>query len=300
MFLLLFVLLESIIFIYYMPIYVTTIIGFFYLLWYFDGKEYTGERRWDAFRALRLWKWMSPVDHVFPLKTDMSQTTGKKLLIFPNAKTPSALIWGVGLHGGGTEFGHRAVHYIVPPIFMWVPIVRDVLMWSGAITYSLYNPARSKFNVITRLLEDGRIVAYVPSNFYNPHVNGVTDVETTLSVEHTFPGDAILEYIVKEKAQVIPVFVQREDERYKICMSSAKLRLIHSYTYTYLEYPFPMCYWYKLYHPSKPQPIVVSFGPIMSGEVYDDVDKLLSALKEQVDRMAQPILLESNKSTKGS
>ena len=303
MYLLIVALLELIIFIRYVPFYATIIIGFFYLLWYFDGKEYTGERRWDAFRKLRIWKWLSPVDHVFPLKTDMSQTTGKKLLIFPNAQTPSALIWGVGLHGGGTQFGSRAVHYVVPPIFMWVPIVRDVLMWSGAITYSLHNPARSRLSVITRLLEDGRIVAYVPSNFYSilsPAFPGNVDIELGSTSEYTFPNDAMLEYIVKEKVQVVPVFVQREEERYTIRMNGPKLQWVHSFTYMYLDYPFPMCYWYKLYHPTRPLPIVVSFGPIMSGEVYTDVDSLLRALKEQVDRMAQPILLESNKIVKGS
>lgn len=300
MYLLLFALVQLILFIHYVPIYLTIIVGFFYLLWYFDGKEYTGERRWDAFRSLRVWKWMSPVDHVFPLKTDMSQTQGKKLLVFPNALTPSALIWGVGLHGGGTKFGTRAVHYIVPPIFMWIPFVRDVLMWSGAVTYSLHNPARSMFNVMTRLLEDGRIVAYVPSNFYSPSPTA-GDVETGVpATDYTFPKDDVLEYIVKERAQVVPVFVQREAERYTIRMHDPRLKWIHAHVYKYLDYPLPMVYWFKFYHPTKPHPIVISFGPIMSGEVYTSVDSLLSALKEQVEMMNQPILMESNKATKGS
>lgn len=295
MYLLVVALIEVILIIHYVPFYASFLVGLIYLLWYFDGKEYTGERRWDAFRSLRLWKWMSPVDHVFPLKTDMSETSGKKLIVFPNALTPSTLIWGMGLHGGGTQFGDRAVHYIVPPIFMWIPLVRDVLMWSGAVTYSLHNPSKSKLNVMTHLLNHGRIVAYVPSNFY--HLE--RDVESGPS-EYSYPKDNVLEYIVKDHVQVVPVYVQRETERYRIRMADPRLNWIHTHTFKHLDYPFPMVYWYKLYHPTKPHPIVVTFGPIMSGEAYTDVDSLLRALKEQVDRMNQPILMESTKNTKGS
>jgi hypothetical protein len=90
-------------------------------------------------------------------------------------------------------------------------------------------------------------------------------------------------------------------ERYRI-YTSPRLQWLQGFFFKYLDYPLPMCYWFRLYHPTKPHPILVSFGPIMSGNVYESVDALMSALKEQVQRMAQPIVMEStlHKNTKAS
>lgn len=300
MYLLLIVLFEYIVFIHLLHLYVTIFIGLIYALWYFDGKEYTGERRWDAFRQLRIWTWLTPVQYVFPHRADMTQTMCKRLFVFPTALTPSSLIWGIGLHGGQLTM-NQPLHYIVPPVYMWIPFLRDVLMWTGAVTYSLHNTElNSKTRVIESLLEHGRAVAYSPSNFFN-HLY-VDDLEA--SIEHRYPTDDVLNYCIRQSVTLIPVIVNHEHERYRIVLHP-KIQTLQRRLYAYLEYPLPFCYWYRLFNRKRPPKIVLNIGHAMSCNLYADsssnnnnnnssgqIERLKSVLKDTVSSsvtMAPPL-----------
>jgi len=255
-----------------------------YSLWYFDGKEYTGERRWEAFRSLRIWRWLSPVDLILSEKNDFQTTKGKRLFVFIPCATPSSLIWSVGLHGGNIQF-KQTVHYMLPPIFLWIPLVRDVLLWTGAITYSNHINQFNKNNLIIEMLNQGRAVCYTPSHFADRIVTN--DLES--NIEARYPSDEILKTCIDENIQLVPVVVQGEFERYRI-LQNTYLKNLQAFTFKHLDYPFPLCYWYRWYSHVRPPLVSIQFGAIMSAQVYETTSKLKDALKDKVSRMIQPTL----------
>lgn len=265
-----------------------------YSLWYFDGKEYTGERRWEAFRRLGVWRWLSPVDILMPEKSELQNVGGgKRLFVFTPCATPSALIWSVGLHGGGVRFDHTT-HYVLPPPFMWVPLVRDVLMWSGAVTYSNREAAHSREAVIFDLLNQGRAVCYAPMNFA-PRPAGARGDDLEKAIDARYPSDDMLSKCIAEQIRLVPVVVQREAERYKMAHNE-RLRAVQSFCHRHVDYPFPLCYWYRFYSHERPPLLSIQFGAVMASEVYETTEKLKGALKEKVSRLttAAPIGIESN------
>jgi hypothetical protein len=255
----------------------------FYMLWYLDGKEYNGERRWEAFRTLRLWKWISPVEIVLSARNDLQSVRGKRVFVFVHAYTPSSLIWSIGLHGGVLDFKNK-IHYMVPPLFMWIPIVRDVMLWSGAITYSNYNEKHSKQTILLDMIAESRSVAYVPSGFADK-IAAHDDLETGISMR--YPKDDALEMFIKEGVQVIPVGVQGEFERYRI-VQNKYVRSVQAWFYKHLDVVFPLLYWYRLYSHSRPPPVTVQFGSIMAASVYTSPAQLRTTMKETIDALLTP------------
>lgn len=286
MYVLLFILVEYLVFVHILPVYVTLCAFLVYMLWYFDGKEYTGERRWEFLRSLRVWQWVSPVHCVFPNKSDIGQTRGKRLFIVPMCLTPSPLIWGIGLHGGTLVF-NQPVHYVVPPIYMWIPFMRDFLMWTGAVTYSLANNSRSKQKVVQDLLDDGRVVAYSPSNFFNPH-----DHDLEAIIEHRYPTDEMFRYCMNESVSLIPIMVQGEQERYHI-VHKLWLRTAQKWFYAKIEYALPLCYWFKIWNRRRPPPVTLKVGPSITCNLYttqtDGLEKLRKSVKETVGQLGEPV-----------
>lgn len=255
----------------------------FYLLWYLDGKEYNGERRWEAFRTLKLWKWITPVDIVLSARNDLQTISGKRIFVFMHAYTPSSLIWSVGLHGGVIQF-KNTLHYMVPPLFMWIPIVRDVLLWTGAITWSNHNERFNKQAIIIDMISQSRSVAYVPSGFADK-VLAHDDLET--GIELRYPKEEMLDLFIKEGVQVIPVVVQGEWDRYRI-IQHRYVKFLQAWFYKHIEYVFPLCYWYRWYAHARPPPVTVQFGSIMAASLYPTALQLRNTMRENVDTLIQP------------
>jgi len=263
----------------YLSIGILLVYGF----WYWDGKEYTGERHWPLFRTLRIWRYLSPVEYVFPHKSDMMNTKGKRLFVFVPCSTPLALVWGIGLNGNQIEFKHR-MHYIVPPCYMWVPFLRDVLLWTGAITYSTFDTTKNMHDIIREMLLDGRSICYAPSNFNNT----IDDLERQISTR--YPPLEMLTFCVVESMQIIPVVVQGEHERYRI-VDRPWLRAVQAWFYKKIDYCMPLVYWMRIFPAVRPlPPLTLSFGSAMECNLYETADGLDRALREKVAAMTVPAL----------
>lgn len=267
--------------------YVLLIVGFVYFWSYIDKKEYTGERNWPLFRSFRLWKWLSPVEYVFPHKVDMQNTTGKRVFLFIPCATPIPLVWGVGLHGDQIAFRHT-MHYIVPSVYMWVPIVRDVLLWTGAVTYSMFNSDYSLANVISELLNTGRSVCYAPSNF-NTHQHD--DLEEQVSSR--YPTPELLTFSIEQKIQIIPVIVQDEHKRYRV-LSHPWLKHVQWWFYRKIGYSLPLVFWMRIYNATKPPPLLIQFGTIIDAQLYESAAILNQTIREKVDAISVPVAHDKN------
>ena len=83
-------------------IWVTGFLALCYWLWYTDGKEHTGERRWNAFRRFRLWRHVAPVDRFITNRAALCNggRVVKRIYVLYPCDTIFAALWSVGLHGG--------------------------------------------------------------------------------------------------------------------------------------------------------------------------------------------------------
>lgn len=236
-----------------------------YAWWYFDGKEYTGEGRSDGLRGLSFWKRVSPVNVL--VHNELTKQV-RHLYLFNPCATITPLFWAIGLHGTEESMfvPRHAINYLVPPIYMWIPFLRDFLRWTGAVTWSNKRSHYSQNAVIHQLLQDGRSVAYSPSNYVLEH-----DVENAEA--NYMPSDDILKFCLENQIKIVIVNVKHEMKRYAIF----KWHLIQNWIYEKTGHYFPVLYWKRL-GPQSPL-IEVEFQLGFQSEKYLNLDALKNALK---------------------
>lgn len=290
MFLLLIVLLEAYLCFHFLNLYLFVFIALIYGLWYFDGKEYTGERRWEGFRNLRLWKWLSPIEYTFANHTDLSLMNAnvKRLYVLIPGDTYISLIWGIGLHGGHLLPFSSKLHYVVPPIFMWIPLLRDVLLWTGAVTY--HSKKRPLDTVILELLQANRSVCYCPSDFSNVVVpmmdleqgsggDGgggsaavVGEEEMRFTITTPCPSDEMFTFARQERLQLVPVVTHGERRRYYIWEGLGR---VQEFFFQRMGYPFPICFALRVFSKRRPPRLHQQFGSIIEcNEKYQTNEQL--------------------------
>jgi hypothetical protein len=231
-----------------------------------DGKEYTGERRWDWLRRQSVWKRISPIEYYFTNKKDLSLLNPqiKRIYVLVPGETIIPLVWGIGLHGGELNPFSEKLHYIVPPIFMWVPLLRDILLWTGAVTY--HPTKRPVDSVVLDLLQNGRTVCYCPSNF-------ITEENIAC------PSDAIFKFAREQKFQLVPVVVHGEKQRYNIISYPT----VQNFFLKHVHYAFPIVFALRLFTKERPPVLRQQFGSIITcDEKYETHDLLKDSFIEAI------------------
>lgn len=268
--------------------------GLLYLLWYLDGKEHTGERRWSAFRNLALWR-LAPIKRVVPHR---AQLKGRQLFVMVPCDTVLAAVWGIGLHGGELEFADH-LHYVVPPPLMWVPLLRDVLLWSGAVTWR----KEGLESLLLELLNSGRSVCVCPSGFASmtrPEFAQEAEAErgtredacekgATLTVAPLAPQ--LLDFARSESLELVPVVLQRERRRYWF-PSSPLLRAVQRWTFLRTGFPFPAVFALRVWSQERPPKLHQQWGPVLfcSRERFATNEELWAAFAEAVESLTCPEL----------
>jgi hypothetical protein len=267
--LILFVTLLELFLLFQMNLYLIVLVVIGYAWWYLDGKEYTGEGRSDGLRNFSFWKHVSPVI-VKVLNTNLTQTA-RHLYIFNTCATITPMFWAIGLHGTTNSFfvPDHAINYLVPPIYMWIPFLRDFLKWTGAVTWS---KTRLQNTVIKNLLRDGRSVAYSPGNFVP-----VAHQDIEVSGNNFLPPDDILELCLEQHIKIVLVNVRNETKRYAFLSFPS---VIQNWIYEKTGHYFPILYW-KRFGPHSPL-IEVDFElGFDSGKDYT-LDSLREALNREL------------------
>lgn len=158
-----------------------------YATYFFDGNETTGYRTWNPIRKLHF-----GVKYVWGDKSQFVPPAGDKyLFVVMGNRTNLGLVLGFGLHGRN----FHNVCYLLPWSLFCIPLVRDVLLWTGAV---------SNRTDLLSLLEKGRSVCYAP--------NGMeTDIE-----QGQFPNVDVFEFAFEHNVKVVPVHVLDEDKTFWI------------------------------------------------------------------------------------
>lgn len=209
-------------------------------LYYQNDREYNGKMQWKGFRSLFLWRWLSPVSY-----PEQPEHVGKLYVLVPGY-TLASLVWGIGLHGGRMP---RKLLYIVPPGIMYVPILREFLLWSGAISY---HPTRRPLNdVLQKVIARGYSVCYSPALL---HLND-EDLEAVAGLDGEMLG-----FARSSGVSIHAVAIHKEKERYHLL----PLPRVQKFMFKHIMYPFPHIYLYRFLSNKKPPMLTLVVAPAVA------------------------------------
>lgn len=274
MWLLLLLLWEFLICIYsfYHPrFYFILFLALVYLLWYFDGSEYNGRRTWEQFRTLRIWKRLNPVKHMIYNKMELATPRRRLFLVCPNM-TNLPLIWGYGLHAGMMP-SNVDVCYMLPHFLFRIPLLRDFLLWTGAVS--------DKADLI-KLLDSNRSVCYCPNGMRDALYTYKQSIDPNAPMTITFPPDEVFEFAMEKGVHLIPVMVANEVRRYHFAYFGHSLHRMQRVFFKHTGYPFPLVFWAKYFGPRPPPPIEHQIGAPIEARRYESVETLKDAFRETI------------------
>jgi hypothetical protein len=193
-----------------------------------------------------------------------------------------AIVWGLGLHGGRLKksFAEKLC-FVVPPLLLRIPLLRDFLLACGAVTYNRKSQKPLE-DLLLEMIQSGRSVCFCPSRFANTTLEDTSreDAAERGEVVNTVDvPDELLSFARAEKLQLVPIIVQGERKRYWIF----KWPRVQRFFFHLCEYAFPQCVVPRLFSRQKPPPINILFGPVIHcDDKYASNKDLRSHFREMV------------------
>lgn len=239
----------------------TTIVFLLYIgLKYNDGDEYTGSRSW---KFLRKYTFNRSIEYESVDKDGYIENERLLFIVLGNI-TNFSLISGFGLHGG--KFADIDLNYILPPILFKIPILRDILLWTGAVTYV----GTDKIGAVIQLLKKNKSIAYAPAGMDDLLNYTGTDQET-ITLQN--PTIDLFEFAIKNRIKLVPVLIQGETDRYNI-RKNKYIHKIQRYCLNKIKWPFPFWFFVKIWNSEPPPKVKMFMGPIMNSEIFTDATAL--------------------------
>lgn len=228
-------------------LYLPPLFCLLYLLTYLGRPERSGARSWPWLRSLRIWRWVGGVKgHIWQNESLLlgarDEVRTSLFVVGPNT-TNLGLLWGFGLHGDRV-LSDLAPFYAVPRFLLLVPLLRDVLLWSGAVEH---HPA-----VVQDLLAHNHSVAVCPSG-----MRGILYRQSRNTMEVDQLPRALLECAIRNGAQLVPCVIFGESRRYRILPATDNaadgvrsenaaptgcFRIVQGIFVDLVGYPFPLVF----------------------------------------------------------
>lgn len=240
--------------------FLTSIFFFLYfILKYYDGDENTGNRAWKALRRFTLFG--KTVQYYMGNRETFSADQKHKRLLFVVVGNVSnmGLIHGFGLHGG--IFQHVDLVYMLPKLLFKIPLLRDFLMWTGAVAHDENN--------LLSLMEKGKSVVYCPAGMEDllSYTNPRSDDQLAMKI----PTVDVFEFAIKHRVQLIPVLIAKEIERYAF-LRGHWVNHIQRYCYNRWEWPFPFLFAPRIFGSKPPPKLDVQVGFPMDSTVQESAE----------------------------
>lgn len=214
---------------------------------YMDGDEHTGARAWPFLRNFTLFG-KSVQYYCGNLEAfGAEQSHDRFLFVVVGNVTNMGLFHGFGMHGG--IFKHVELVYMLPGILFKVPLLRDLLLWTGAVIHDE--------TTLIKLLKRGKSVAYCPA--------GMEDLFSPN--EHTVkaPGLDLFEFAIRHRIYLIPVLVTKEAKRYAIYRNPH----IQEWFYRNYKWPFPFLFGPRILGRRPPPKLDIQVGFPMDASVQE-------------------------------
>jgi hypothetical protein len=232
---------------------------------YWDGDEETGYRAWNRVRSWPIWRRLSSVDYEFMNKADLG--IGRKrqqpLYLVVGNVTYLGMMNTFGLHG---NIFTQPLNFMVPWPLLAVPILRDVLLWMGAVSEDVEN--------IVPLLNQGKQIAYAPGEWTN-YLNACNPRGE--EVQFVVPDLALFQMLREAKVAIIPVLISNELSRYSIGRSGRRMFNIQQWCASHWRWPFPMLAGIKIFGQEPPPRLAVTVGAVIESGVYESEERLREA-----------------------
>ena len=262
---------------YHPRFYFILFVALLYLLWYFDGSEYTGRRTWDLFRNARIWKRFNPCRYYFAGSNQKLTTYQRRLFILTPNATCLPMIWGFGLHAGQLD-DRLDVCYVVPTILLKIPILRDVLLWTGAV--AIREPSD-----LIELMNKNRSVCYCAAGMRDASNVHRWQLDPNASQLIYMPDDSLFEYCRQERVQLVPVLVANECVRYQFPYFGRWVHIMQQWLLEKTGYPFPLLYWLKLFGSRAPPPLEIQIADPIDCEKCSTTAKVKFIFRETVEQL---------------
>jgi len=223
------------------------------VLWYWvDDSEKTGNRSWTWLRNWRIWQTQfTAVEYLFGnknLRSELEKNERVVFVILRGNMTNMGMVSGFGFHGG--VFAKMDIVYLLPSMFFRVPGIREILLWSGAISY---DAGLQKLNdTLLGALNRQKSVCFALNGM--DEIMGKRETESEISEE-------LFEFAKEQKIQFVPVEVTGERDRYAIYESSMQI----------LGYPCPFLFGPRIFGAEPPPKLELIFGNLTNPAKFTDV-----------------------------
>jgi hypothetical protein len=186
----------------------------YFVFWYLSDAPATGN---DAKPSLRRWVKCSAVDLIWPEQQAALFRHGRVLFLLPEPQaTYMALISGFGFYGrAATTLDQLNVRYVLPPMYFRVPLIRELLLWSGAV-----GPTRdsndAEESLIIDLLRHGKSVAWASRSGMSKSVLEFASRNQVVLVIVMVSGESKQYYISHNRACFPRIFGQEPPPKTRI------------------------------------------------------------------------------------
>lgn len=242
----------------------------YFLLKYYDGDEQTGARAWPLLRN-KCTLFGKSVQYYFGniQSFEADQPHERMLFVVVGNLSNMGLIHAFGLHGG--IFQHVDLVYMLPRVLFRVPVLRDFLLWTGAVSHDESN--------LLRLLRKGKSVAYCPSSMQDllTHTNPRADDQLVIHA----PTKDVFEFAMKHKVQVIPVLIAGETKRYAFYRGGHWMNRVQQWCYERWGWPFPLLFFPRIFGNRPPPKLDVQVGYPMDASIQENAESFAKLFKGQ-------------------
>lgn len=244
-----------------------TLVGvvLYIVLKYNDGEERKGNRVWES---IRKYTWNTSVIYEMSNKSVLlsngpAAARGTLFTVLGN-KTNFVLLSGFGLHGN--VWKDYDLVYMIPQYLFYIPFLRDILLWTGAVTESR--------ELIPQLVGRGKSVAYSPC--------GMDDLFSDSDEVVRLPDAGFFEFAIEHRLQIVPILIKNESARYKICRTRCQS---YFYNSTRLRWPWPLLFCVRVFQQNPPPKVKIFCGVPIDASTHQDPNVLAKHFNGQLETM---------------
>lgn len=189
--------------------------------------------------------------------------TGTLFVVIGN-KTNFVLLSGFGLHGN--VWKDYDLHYMIPQYLLYIPFLRDILLWTGAVVQSR--------ELIPQLVGRGKSVAYSPS--------GMDDLFSDSDEVVRLPDAGFFEFAIEHRLKIVPILIRNESARYKICRTRCQS---YFYNSTRLRWPWPLFFCVRVFQQHPPPKVKIFCGVPIDASTHQEPAVLAKHFNGQFETM---------------
>jgi hypothetical protein len=188
------------------------------------------------------------------------------IFVIMSNMTNIPLISAFGFHGDPI-LKNLNICYMLPTIFFYVPILREILLLSGAVSTTA---AVDDMDRIQEMLRLGRSVVYAPNGMEDILYINEDEENGEYSKDHPKqpPPIVIFDLVISKNIKIVPCVVIGEEKKY-LFWTSPLLKKVQKYFLSIIKYPFPLVIFPK----RNVENISILFGYPARGKSKDELSK---------------------------